>query len=246
MRAAAVALVCFAISAYAAGRQPPKVVAIHPGADVVPENLLRFYVDFSEPMQGGDAFEHLRLVDKDGPVKDAFREIELWSRDNRRLMVYIHPGRIKRGLEYRGSLGPVLREGETFVLEVVPGMVSRDGRPMVAPASKTFRAGAADREKPDLGRWTYGRGVLEVDEWLDQAGLEEFVTLDGQTPRRVTGRRLEFGQRGTERTENGGAHRLVVDARLEDLAGNSFRRRFETRASEPELELEQVERRLSD
>ncbi len=233
-----VAAACFAIATYAAAQRLPEVVAIHPGADVVPENLLRFYIDFSQPMQGGDAFAHLRLVDKDGPVSDAFREIELWSRDNHRLMVYIHPGRIKRGLEFRATLGPVLREGESLTLEVLPGLLTRDRRPVAKAASKAFRAGPPDREKPDVERWTLVDGVLEMDEWLDQAGLEEFVTVDGRAPRRVAGRQLEF--------ELGpGEHRLVVDARLEDLAGNSFRRRFETRAGEPELEAERVERRLS-
>lgn len=238
MKIAAVALACFAISAFAAAQRSAEVGAIHPGADVVPENLLRFYIDFSQPMQGGDAFAHLRLIDKDGPVTDAFREIELWSRDNRRLMVYIHPGRIKRGLAFLRSQGPVLREGETFVLEVAPGMIARDGSAVTKAASKRFRAAAPDREKPDLGRWTLSAGVLEVDEWIDHAGLEDWVRVDGQTPRRVKGRRLEFDL-------GSGPHTVRVDARLEDVAGNSFRRRFETRAGEPELELDTVERRFS-
>jgi len=232
---AVVAAAFLGLSVFAAVARGPVVVAIHPGADVVPENLLRFYIDFSEPMQGGDAFAHLRLVDKNGPVADAFRELELWSRGQRRLMVYIHPGRIKRGLTYATTMGPVLREGESFRLEIAAGMKSSSGR-AGSGGAKSFRVGSADREMPDVAKWVCSAGGIEVDEWLDHAGLEEYVTVDGRGPT-VRGRRLVLPLAP-------GEHVLVVDPHLEDLAGNSFVRRFETRPEETDRAGGVVERRF--
>jgi hypothetical protein len=236
VRAVAVAsLSLFGLSLFAAAARGPVVVAIHPGADVVPENLLRFYLDFSEPMAGGDAFEHVTLADRNGLIQDAFREIELWSRSGRRLMVYIHPGRIKRGLVFAATMGPVLREGERFTLHVSPGMKSTSGRAMVSPAFKAFAVGHPDREMPDVARWRITPDGVEVDEWLDHAGLEDFVSVDGVRPTRVEGRLLRF-------TLRAGEHRLAVDPHLEDLTGNNFLRRFETAPDEVERAMTVVER----
>jgi len=52
----------------------PRVAAVHPELHEVPANLLRLYIDFSQPMAGDDAFEHVRLLDASGrPIADAFR-----------------------------------------------------------------------------------------------------------------------------------------------------------------------------
>jgi hypothetical protein len=117
-------------------------------------------------------------------------------------------------------MGPVLREGERFTLEIAAGMKSARGRSVSATHAKSFDVGPADYEQPDLARWSIDGGVVEVDEWLDRAGLEEFVTVDGKTGR-VDGRRIAFDLAA-------GEHELVVDPRLEDLCGNSFSRPFES------------------
>ncbi len=211
--------------------QAPRVTAVHPQTGDVPANLLRLYVDFSQSMAGDDAFEHLRLLDASGrPIPDAFREIELWSRDNRRLMAYVHPGRVKSGLALGDQFGPVLEEGKTYTLEILPGMKSRSGRPLEGRFARLLRVGPADRDPPDLSRWSIraGRDRVEIDcdEWLDQAGLEEFVWIDGVPGRRrVEGRRLTIWP---DAPLAPGPRRLSVDARLEDLAGNNFIKPFET------------------
>jgi len=157
----------------------PLVVAVHPELGVVPSNLLRLYVDFSQPMAGDDAFEHVRLLDASGkPIPNAFREIELWSHDNRRLMAYVHPGRVKSGLAIGDQFGPVLEEGKTYTLEVLPGMKSRSGRPLEGRFARRLTAGPPDQRPPDLARWTLlphpDRLEVVCDEWLDHAGLEDF------------------------------------------------------------------------
>ena len=104
-------------------RSAPELVAVHPSTGNLPANVLRLYLDFSEPMGGDDAFEHVRLLDASGrPIADAFRELELWSRNRTRLMVYLHPGRVKSGLAMGDAFGPVVEAGKSYALEVLPGV----------------------------------------------------------------------------------------------------------------------------
>ena len=212
--------------------QAPALVGVYPETEAVPSNLLRLYVDFSRPMAGDDAFEHIRILDADGrPIEDAFRELELWSRDNRRLMLYVHPGRVKTGLALGDLFGPVIEEGKSYTLRILPGMKGRNGRPSPSGYSRPFRVGKPDHEPPDLARWTIRatreRVEFDCDEFLDPAGLEDFLSVEG-TPGRWTasGRGATFVPASPLVA---GDYRLIVDARLEDLAGNNFIKPFETK-----------------
>ncbi|MFN7131543.1 MAG: hypothetical protein ACK4N5_05630, partial [Myxococcales bacterium] len=57
--------------------------------DVLPENLLKFYLHFSKPMRPTDAiFEQIELRTEDGkPVAAPWRRTELWSEDGKRLLL---------------------------------------------------------------------------------------------------------------------------------------------------------------
>jgi len=237
--AAPVGLLAFAAVGFVFwSAQAPVLLAVHPETESVPSNLLRLYVDFSRPMAGEDAFEHIQILDAAGkPIEDAFRELELWSRDNRRLMLYIHPGRVKTGLALGDQFGPVIEEGKSYTLRLLPGMKGRNGRPSPTAFSRPLRVGKADHEPPDLARWTLrasrDRLELEVDEWLDHAGLEEFLRVEGRAGRwSVDGRRVRFVP---DPPFAPGEHRMVVDARLEDLAGNNFIKPFETQSGSTPL-----------
>jgi hypothetical protein len=211
--------------------QAPAIVAVRPETETVPSNFLRLYIDFSRPMAGEDAFEHIHLLDAAGkPIEDAFREIELWSRDNRRLMLYVHPGRVKSGLALGDQFGPVIEQGKTYTLRILPGMKARNGRVVGTGFRRTLRVGGPDHEGPDLTRWRIEaspqRVEIDCDDWLDHAGLEEFLAVEGVPGLwSVDGRRVTFLP---SRRLEPGEYRLVVDARLEDLCGNNFIRPFET------------------
>src|SRR5207247_1852853 len=58
------------------------VTHIYPTAEVLPENLLKFYLHFSAPMSRGHIYDHIQLRDESGkPVELPFLEIdeELWN-----------------------------------------------------------------------------------------------------------------------------------------------------------------------
>ena len=50
--------------------EPTVVTRITPSGDLLPENLLKFYIHFSGPMSRGGVYEHIRLLDGSGVVVD--------------------------------------------------------------------------------------------------------------------------------------------------------------------------------
>lgn len=136
----------------------------------------------------------------------------------------------------------MLVEGQCFVLELAPGMKARSGRAIDAAFRRELRPAGPDLAQPEVARWRIAASrdgvVVECDEWLDHAGLEDFVRVGGRAGR-VEGRRIRFDGPFAP-----GEHRLTVDPRLEDLAGNSFIRAFETRPGDDAPPIPAVERVL--
>ena len=95
-----------------------QVTSIAPTGGVWPENLLRFYVQFSAPMSRATALGFVRLVDEAGTeVKEAFLplDVDLWNGDRTRFTVFFDPGRVKsrhppeRGTRPRDARRPQVR-----------------------------------------------------------------------------------------------------------------------------------------
>ena len=58
-----------------------EVIQIYPSGELLPENLLRFYIYFSNPMEGKNSFKYIKLFDQQGvEIKDVFLRYkqELW------------------------------------------------------------------------------------------------------------------------------------------------------------------------
>ncbi|MEQ8787220.1 MAG: hypothetical protein RIC55_13020 [Pirellulaceae bacterium] len=220
----------------------PHVEAIYPSAQRLPANHLKFYLVFDRPMQRGDVFRHFRLFDltEDREVPGPFRLTELWSRDERRLTLWFHPGRQKDGVNLNVEFGPILEAGHRYRLEISGDWKSADGQALGSDCEKTFAAGAVDRVQPDPATWeitpparaSTSPLVCRFRESLDWALLHsemhvedasgaviagDVQTSDGETCWRFTPRQ----------PWSPGKHRLAVGVVLEDLAGNSIERPFE-------------------
>ena len=103
-----------------------QVKQVFPSSDSLPENLLRFYVCFSNPMQRGRSEEQIKLLGPDGqPAPDTLYRapVELWDRSMRHLTVLLDPGRLKRGVGPNRELGPPLKAGRKYTLAIAPGMI---------------------------------------------------------------------------------------------------------------------------
>jgi len=224
-------------------RTTATVTQVYPSADVLPENLLKFYVHFSAPMSRGDIYEHIRLLNEaNQPVELPFLELaeELWSRDMLRLTLIIDPGRIKREVKPLEDLGPALLAGRRYTLVIGSGWRDANGNRLKQAFFKRFTVGPPDRDPPDPRRWGYQappsrtREPLAVDlaEPMDSALALRMIHVVDAAGREVPGQPFL-----TERERiwkflplhswKAGHYSLVVETTIEDLAGNNIGKPFE-------------------
>lgn len=220
-----------------------EVSTVYPTAQVLPQNLLKFYVHFTAPMSQGDAYEYVRLEKADGTaVEHPFLEIdeELWDHSGKRLTLLMDPGRVKRGLVPREQDGPILVEGQKYWLTILAAWPDSEGIPMVKPFVKTFSVGPEDFTQPDPTNWrlipprakTLEPFTFEFPEPLDHATFARGVTLENGKGEVVRGditfsadeRRAHFTPLKQWKV---GLFDLRISNVIEDLAGNSIERAFE-------------------
>jgi hypothetical protein len=212
-----------------------RVSEVYPTASAIPENQLKFYVEFSAPMSRGEAWKHLRLLKASGEaVELPFLEIdqEMWDLTSTRLTVLFDPGRIKRGVKPLEDIGPAIEAGGEYTLVVDAGWRDAAGAPLISGHSKRFRVVEADRTPIDPTAWRIApvragtRDPLVVDfgEPLDWALAQRLIRVDGMAGAvslESEERQWRFVPEAAWPTA--GAV-LNIDARLEDLAGNKVGR----------------------
>jgi hypothetical protein len=231
-------------------RSTTRVVSVWPSRELLPENLLRFYVSFSAPMSRGEAYNRIKLVDASTskPVDAPFLELEeeLWSPDGTRFTLLFDPGRIKRGLRPREELGPALEDGKSYSLLIETAWPDATGNPLVSSFRKNFRVGQPDETSPDPKNWTLTAPranscePLEVrfPESLDRALLDRLISVQDAKALAVPGR-VSVGESETQwrftplDAWKVGAYSLKIGTELEDLAGNSVARPFEIDVAGP-------------
>ena len=219
------------------------VAQVYPSADVLPENLLKFYLHFSAPMRRGHVYEHIHLRNETGKLVELpFLELdeELWNPEMTRLTLFIDPGRIKRGVKPLEEIGPALEEGKHYTLEIDATWQDSTGLPLREPFRKSFRVGAQDREPPALATWKVTppkagtRDPLTVifPEPMDQALALHFICVTDANGRLAKGtsavseheRHWAFSP---QEPWSAGVHQLEVQNTIEDLAGNNIGKPFE-------------------
>ena len=223
---------------------PATVVSqVYPSADLLPENLLKFYVHFSAPMSRGSIYDHIHLRDSAGKeVELPFLEIdeELWDPAMTRLTLIIDPGRIKRGVRPLEEIGPVFEAGKSYTLTIDSTWKDGAGVPLKQSFEKTFKAVPSDRKAVDPGLWQIkppGSGTLEhlsiiFPESMDSAVTQRSIKVTGDSGRTIEGRAgLEDHERRWAFVPAGlwarGAYKLVIQTTIEDLAGNNIGKVFD-------------------
>jgi hypothetical protein len=222
---------------------PPKtavvrVEAVYPSADELPENLLKFYIQFSGPMSRGEAYQRVRLLDDQGrAVPRPFLELgeELWNHEMTRFTLFFEPGRIKQGLVPRQEMGLALSRGKSYTLEVDQAWQDDRGRPLVQTFRKTFRVTEPDAIQPDPARWkieppvagSNDALVVRFDEPLDHGMLQRVISVRGVAGKVVVSEQERRWSFSPDAPWKRGKHVLAVETILEDSAGNSIGRPFE-------------------
>jgi hypothetical protein len=227
------------------------VVRMLPSADVLPENTLRVYLEFSAPMSRASGRDFMRLLDQSGrDVPDALLaiDVDLWNADYTRYTAFFDPGRVKQGIQPNERMGRALVAGRTYTIEVDRRWPDATGQPLEAAFTRTFRAGPAVLTAISLGEWrveparagTRDPLVVTFPRPLDHGLLSralgiarERATLDGD----ATIGPLETSWRFTPREPwRAGPHDLVVLGSLEDPAGNRIGRPFDLDRLNPQTD----------
>ena len=223
-------------------RKPSATVArVYPTDDRLPENLLKFYVHFSAPMDQGNSYRHVRLLDEKGKAVDLpFLELdqELWNPEGTRFTLFFDPGRIKRGLKPREEVGPALEEGKRYTLVIDRTWKDAEGTPLLTAFRKSFFVTAPDDAPPDPKRWKLtgaaGTSALRVTfpKAMDHALLGRMLWVvdarGGKVPGKIAVEEKETVWRFTPaRAWAPGSYHLEADTRLEDRSGNGIGRPFE-------------------
>ena len=227
----------------AAGSPTTEVLAIYPSVEVLPANHLRLYVHFSAPMSEDWAARavHLRRADNDEPLAGAFLEgPELWDVERRRLTLLLDPGRIKRGLVPNQESGYPLIEGVPVVVRIDAAFRDAEGWPMNAIAEQRYEVGPAVRTRVDPARWRCEAPMagstdalrIQFERPLDHGLIERFLWVVDAGGKRLAGRTFVLpGEREWSFEPQApwapGRHAVIVDPRIEDLAGNSVARVFD-------------------
>jgi hypothetical protein len=223
---------------------PPTVAAVYPSAEVLPENLLKFYIHFSAPMSRGEAYKRIHLMHQGVEVQDPFLELgeELWDVEQTRFTLFIHPGRIKHGVKPREDSGLPMTEGKEYSLEIDQAWLGAERQALSAKHVKKFRVVAADEDQPNPTNWKIGTPpantrtpvTLTFNEPLDHAMLNRVLQVRDPAGEVIAGK-VSVTEHETlwsfeptvawKRSE----YAIEVATNLEDLTGNSIARPFETK-----------------
>jgi hypothetical protein len=229
--------------------EPVVITQVYPTADRLPENQLKFYIQFSAPMSRGDSYKHIKLLDSKGKALDLpFLDLdqELWDSSAQRLTVFCDPGRIKRGLKPREDFGPVLEEGKSYTLLIERDLEDANGNRLKESYKKSFKALAPDDKQPNPKSWKIQapaagtRDSLSVtfSKPMDSALSERLIWVTDENGRTTAGtvaltEKETVWQFTPKKAWEAGSYQLVADTRLEDLAGNSIARPFEVDVFRP-------------
>ncbi|MFS4469079.1 Ig-like domain-containing protein [Maribacter sp. 2210JD10-5] len=224
--------------------EKPKLEAIYPSNDTIPENLLKMYFIFSEPMQEvGNILDFITVFDNtDKSYKKVFLELpsHLWNREHNRLTLWLDPGRIKTDLIPNKREGLPVNKDHSYTLKIDKNLKSAKGIPLRQSYSKVFYVNSKDTEKPNLSKWQIGNPkkdskdtlIIKFNEPMDAILAKETILIKNSYGRVIDGK---YALSENEQQLNfypkkpwpAGTHEIEVLSIFEDLAGNNLNHLFD-------------------
>ena len=221
---------------------PPSVLAFYPTTDTIPENLLKCYILFSQPMKDLNIYEFLSVQDGDGKlVNDVFLPIQpaLWNEDQTVLTLWIDPGRVKRDLIRSKNLGTPLKAGKSYQIKISSKWQAINGEALSFDYRKSYYVSERDEKLPNTRKWqinsqesnTLNSLTIDFPESMDYLTALEGIKIykddqvvDGKASLRSFEKKWVFipdseWQKGT--------YVIKLDPRIEDNAGNNLLRLFD-------------------
>ncbi|MEM8847042.1 MAG: Ig-like domain-containing protein [Bacteroidota bacterium] len=227
----------------------PELIAIYPSLDTVPQNLLKMYFVFSEPMQHSRrALDFIRVFDNTTQEEtNVFLEMEteLWNKERTQLTLWLDPGRIKTDLIPNREKGLPLVQNHSYTVFVDSLWKSAQGYSLSKEYNKTLHVVEKDSKKPNLDLWDVvipekgSQSALEIhfDEPMDAVLSLETIHIKNTEGELIKGAlslsENEFNLKFKPAEKWApGKYSMDVDPVLEDLAGNNLQRLFDTDISD--------------
>ncbi|MEM9076186.1 MAG: hypothetical protein AAGC43_04060 [Bacteroidota bacterium] len=236
-------------------RDTPVVQAVYPSSQIVPENLLRIYIQFSSPMKTIGNLEKIKLLDENNKeVRNVFfnNAYELWNKEQTQLTLILDPARVKTGLVANNTLGRALRPDAKYTL-TIEGLEDVNHKKMLKPFKKEWKVITADNKVPDIKNWRFNmpkantkdKYIVHFPQMLDYNSLKQRLLLTDSKKKAIEGQ-VEIKGRETEwhfspkEPWRCGNYILHVNSRLEDPAGNNINGLFDHKIGTLKYEKEGV------
>lgn len=218
------------------------VTNIFPSATLIPANLLKIHIYFSRSMSEGHSKDYIHVIDDKGDtLNNVFLDLqpELWNEDRSGLTLWLDPGRIKRDLQPNLKLGPLLKINSNYRIVVSKLWKDKFGTKLTDNFTKSYTVVHEDREKPALELWdlsypvakTRGALILDFQESIDYELASNAIQIfkDEQVFHGNVTLNSNESQWRFKPTEPWlpGKYKLIIETRLEDLAGNNLNRLFD-------------------
>ncbi|RZK46539.1 MAG: hypothetical protein EOO94_02540, partial [Pedobacter sp.] len=166
----------------------PVLLSLYPSTDTLPENVLKLYLNFSEPMREGESLKHISITNNNGDtLHNTFLDLqpELWNQERNILTVWFDPGRIKRDLIPNLKLGKPLKSGEAYKVQVSSLWKNTQGVALRENYNRMFVIANRDSVSPDPRKWkitspaagTKDPITIHFPESLDYFLLKEMITI---------------------------------------------------------------------
>ncbi|TQF70032.1 Ig-like domain-containing protein [Pseudoalteromonas luteoviolacea] len=215
--------------------QQEQVSAVYPTADTLPENLLRFYIYFNQPMKTEDTLSHVYLTDDNGKrLEGVFlaNKVNLWSPDRKRLTLLFDPGRVKTGLIAHNTLGRALEAGSTYQLVINSGAINQ--KTCSSVYTKRFTVVAPNYEKPSINSWRISQPkertkqplTIDFSSPIDHTSLAYRIRVKNGVGKIVSGL-IDIGSQEqkwifipNDNWSEKETYTLFVEPILEDIVGN--------------------------
>lgn len=228
----------------ASNAEAPVITAVFPSKDTIPENLLKMYFRFSKPMQETRSLNYIQVYDaKNDSLVDVFLDLqpELWNKERTQLTLWIDPGRVKTALIPNKERGLPIIQNNDYKIVISRRWKDYSGIPIGKEYYKSMVVGSRDSNSPKINSWEIklpiagSENSLRIDfkEPMDAVLATETLTIYTVDNVKIEGTFSLINKEQSilfmpELPWQKGSYYVLVDATLEDLAGNNLTRLFDT------------------
>ncbi|WP_109300871.1 hypothetical protein [Aquimarina sp. AU474] len=227
------------------------VTSVYPSAKKIPANILKWYIQFSEPINETWVYKHVQFRNAQGDTLSRAAlalNNALVSDDGKLLTIWVEPGRQKRDLIPNKQLGAVFETGKSYTLWIQKTLKNKDGTPMQNDYVHYFEIEKADRKQPEITTWTVDTPMpnsisdltVHCNESLDYGSIIHSLAIQDKNGKEVMGTwTLQNAETILSFTPLlpwiADTYKIICNSRIEDLAGNNLERMFDQNIEKPSI-----------